>query len=290
MYRLLGPEAFASNLHSVLAPWLLVAHDPGEDDWWQAYVRLLGAVNPALPAAPSSGVTFVDNPSIEDALIRAFYAPSVLDDMPWYRDSEYFDNTPRDRDVVEQDIAYVWSRLEFFGHFEAGFWEAFQFLVTYLMFPSTRFALGGTDSAAIGSIFVSRPRQYANRDLYELLVHEFTHTAMFVDELGAPHYANERLLARQENFAVGAISGLRRPLDKVLHSLAVASEIFLHREACIGHPKGPSVHPLTPDLIAGALRCAQSLLDHEHRDSVLGERGLEITLACQDIMLRARGG
>lgn len=283
MYRVLGPSPLYELLQHLLEPWLDTGA-PVLEDWAMAYARLLHAISPKVPSQPGPGIEFVMDESIEKCLVEAFYNPSTLDDLPFYRDSTYFDVDPEMRKCGHLEAHDVAARIKGFFGIDPGFWALFQFLVTFIMCPTTRFATGGTDSAAIGAIFISQPNTYSDHDLYELLIHEFTHTAMFLDELVRPHYGDEALLPDPKNYGLAAISGLYRPLDKVLHSLVVSTEVLLHRHEVIGHPADSRIHPPSPVLREGALRAADSLLSLAGRDQLLGSRGLWLTHRCADLI------
>src|SRR5262249_55492024 len=63
-------------------------------------------------------------------------------------------------------------------------------------------------------------------------------------------------------WARSAILNVARPLDKVLHSVVVATEILLLRDQCLGHPIRPAVHPPTPVMIC-QLRDALSSMEEK---------------------------
>jgi len=148
------------------------------------------------------------------------------------------------------------------------------------MCPYSRYSRGGTDSAAVGTLFISRPRTYSSRDLYEILVHECTHTMMFVDEMVSPHYCDEASMALEENFSIAALSGTRRPLDKALHSLVVSTELFLHRELVLGHDAPTMIHPSTSKLVANINTTIESLNALNQSEHLLAPRAWDLVRRC----------
>lgn len=112
--------------------------------------------------------------------------------------------------------------------------------------PSAR-AKAGSTSAALGVIWANPRLHHTLHDVIELLIHELTHQAMFIDEIRYCHYDYASVLDRS-TWATSAILHIPRPLDKVLHSAVVATEILLFREEIIGHPARPAIHPPTPAL------------------------------------------
>ncbi|MEZ0602720.1 HEXXH motif-containing putative peptide modification protein [Paraburkholderia sp. IW21] len=117
-------------------------------------------------------------------------------------------------------------------------------IITDIFVLPSNIAKGGSTSQAIGVIWANPQTTYTTADMIEILVHELTHHAMFLDELRYTHYSYSRVL-NQSTWAHSAILNVARPLDKVLHSIVVAVEILLFRERYLGHPVNPRVHPPT---------------------------------------------
>lgn len=282
MYRLLGKDKCLNVGFSLSLPFLDL-DDPAEmgpEAWKRAYARYLHRVQPDVPPQSEPGVVLVEDEALEQVLIKGFLNESVLDDFDYYRDDTYFEAGAERRAQIFDDIAHMDRMLGEFAPIDPDFWRAFGFYINYLMCPYSRFSSGGTDSAVIGVIFLSGPRQYGPKDLYEILVHEFSHTVMFLDEHISPHYRNEHLMPLKETFARAAISGLRRPLDKVLHSLVVSTEVLLHREHVIGHDGETRIHPPTPQLLDGVFATIDSLWTMPYRDDLLDDRGLDLIDRC----------
>lgn len=126
--------------------------------------------------------------------------------------------------------------------------ELFLTLITDIFVLPSDVAKGGSTSQAIGVVWANPKLTYVVTDLVEMLVHEFSHHAMFLDELRYGHYFYPLVLERS-TWAHSAILNVRRPLDKVLHSIVVALEILLFRDQCLGHPAKPRIHPPTETLI-----------------------------------------
>jgi hypothetical protein len=104
----------------------------------------------------------------------------------------------------------------------------------------------------VGTIWLSLHKKLPTIDLMELLVHEFTHNLLLIDEINTRHY-NYDLIAKEENFARSAILRRSRPLDRVIHSIVVATELVLARDKYLGHAKRPVIHRKTTELIADTI-------------------------------------
>lgn len=114
---------------------------------------------------------------------------------------------------------------------------------------NSRGSHGGSSSAAIGTIWLTVEDSLNSIDLMEMFVHELTHHLLFVDELNHAQFAYSEI-AKPENFARSAILKRSRPLDKVVHSIVVASEVLEARRQYLKE-RGPSkIHPSTEVLMA----------------------------------------
>mgnify|MGYP001794892344 CR=1 FL=1 len=287
MFYYLGKHSCYEIAELLFTPFL--AQSTGLEEaslgsWCLAYSRYLKFILPEIPEQPQPGVVLVDDIETESSLISAFYNPSPLDDLEYYKNSKYFECVSGAELFHELD--YLSKVLHKIQHYDPDFWQAFSLFITFILCPSSEFSAGGTDSAAIGTIFLSKPSQYDERDLYELLVHEFTHTVMFLDERISPHYnyVNEHLLAYEENYAIASISRKKRPLDKVIHSMVVSAEILLHREIIVGHDlENRKIHPTSPDLKDGIIATIDSLQSLKNREKLLTQRSLWLMNRCYQV-------
>ncbi|SCU73312.1 conserved hypothetical protein [Cupriavidus necator] len=124
----------------------------------------------------------------------------------------------------------------------------FDTVITDIFILPSEIARAGSTSSALGVIWANPKMQYSLHDVIEMLVHELTHHAMFLDELRHAHYDYKAMLDKR-TWAQSAILHVSRPLDKVLHSAVVATEILLLREQILGHPVRPAIHPPTLKLM-----------------------------------------
>ncbi|PVY78463.1 hypothetical protein C7414_10612 [Cupriavidus alkaliphilus] len=125
----------------------------------------------------------------------------------------------------------------------------FDTVITDIFILPSEIARAGSTSNALGVIWANPKIQYSLHDVIEMLVHELTHHEMFLDELRHAHYDYKAMLDKR-TWARSAILHVPRPLDKVLHSAVVATEILLLREQILGHPIRPAIHPPTLKLMS----------------------------------------
>lgn len=148
---------------------------------------------------------------------------------------------------------------------------------------STLKAFGGSSSNAIGTIWVSTNRDLEDVDFAELFIHELTHHLVFIDEYNHHHF-NYELMAKPENYALSAIRGTKRPLDKVIHSIVVSAEVLLSRERFLDAEWdiGRTVHPETGKLAADTLSAINSVWSLPNLDELLTPRAIELTRASEE--------
>lgn len=101
-------------------------------------------------------------------------------------------------------------------------------LLTHTVFTvSTSWTGSMSDRNAIGATLIIPGENWHENDVAEAFIHEFTHTALFLDERAKGHFragADEVLLD-------SAIRKDERTLPAVVHSLLVATEVLSWREA-----------------------------------------------------------
>jgi hypothetical protein len=187
-----------------------------------------------------------------------------------------------DRPRIEAEAAHAEQQYRAFQAKDPAFWKVFDLYVEHVACIDSKFSPGGTISTALGVIYLSNPRKRSALGLYELYVHECTHLMMFVDQMRRRHYRDFEAIAKKENYCVSAIYEMDRPLDKVLHSLVVATELVLHREHVLGHHDDTSVHPSTEKLVASSLVTARELLEQQARRQLLAPRGVWLVERCRE--------
>lgn len=200
---------------------------------------------------------------------------SMLDDMGQSSiiSIEQYENANIQRLKVENAIQEL-------GLFSSEHYSLLHLIITDIFILPSNGARGGSSSDSIGLIWANPKESYPLFDVVEFLVHELTHHCMFIDEQRYGHYDYENIL-NKENWAESAILKKPRPIDKVLHSIAVSLEIILFRDRVTGHPVKPKVHPPTGILVDQIKKSIASLKDiiavnMDKGQPILHDRGLNI--------------
>lgn len=169
--------------------------------------------------------------------------------------------------LVDKKAILLRSAIECLGALSSEHKCLFDLLITDVFLMPSKEASGGSTSSAIGVIWANPKLTHRVPDVVEFIVHELTHHAMFIDEHRYGHY-DHRALMNPDSWAQSAILKVPRPLDKVIHSIVVATEIVMFREKFIGHPVVPLVHPPTPKILAQLVASIDSVEEvigrHEH--------------------------
>lgn len=142
-------------------------------------------------------------------------------------------------------------------------------------------AHGGSSSNAIGTIWLSVDDSLRHPDIVELLLHELTHHLVFIDEYNRNHFDYD-LIAMPDNYALSAIRGTFRPLDKVVHSIIVATELVYARSNLFRHNESEvAVHPDTATILRETLASCESVMGLPNVDELASKRAQELVEVCQ---------
>jgi hypothetical protein len=282
MYHLLGLD---QNLETVrrLAARHLNGHPRQriEVELKTAYKLCLKDEQPDVPRTSSLGVNFVYDLKEIRHLLDFFRVDTPLNDLGQTRVIE----NSKQKILLNQARVLRRSRRIFdkmrtvcpeFGRLAT-------LVINSILYAPSKGANGGTSSAAIGVIWINKLSQ-RDEDIMELFVHETSHTLMFIDELRYAHYKDYRLIYQKKNYARSAVLGLQRPLDKVLHSLVVATEVLLFRKRFVGHPKKPIIHPSSPKMIEQCLDSIESMRGMRNCQKLLAKRAHLIINKCESVI------
>lgn len=157
------------------------------------------------------------------------------------------------------------------------------FVRSYQCSPSIMASHGGSSSGSIGTIWLAVNEGITERDLIEMYVHELTHHLLFVDELNSPQFNYEEL-TKKENFTTSAILKRPRPLDKVVHSIVVSSDLILSRVRNFGWHDALRFHPSTIDMHNSTLAAISELESKPNATDLMSEHMLSIVNDCKNAL------
>lgn len=219
------------------------------------------------------------DPALADALLDEFEIHSPLDDV------DYQIRPDESSDISDASVAAYADRVE------SALGDALEKdpalgFVLRLALPiafvrSSGQLVGGTVSNVPGAVWFNVRSSWGDQDIVEFVIHEFTHTLLFLEERRYGFYQNIENLMHKENLALSSIRRDMRPLDKVLHSAMVAVEICGLRDR-FGFGEEPSqVHPSSAELREGVVETISSCANVDV-SSLLMPRAVEILNGLHD--------
>lgn len=242
--------------------------------------KFLNQYQPKVVRSDRLGVNIVDDKDWESSLTNLFATDSFLNDK---NQSCVIGEGLNDNDR-EVRVKKLQSALDELSNINAELYFMLQLVVDSIFLRYAKDSGGGSTSNAIGVIWINNRDFWSMTDLMELLVHELTHNTLFIDELRFLHFYDYHELLKPENFAQSAILHTKRPLDKVLHSIVVASEVLQFRKNCLGEPKNPMVHPDSNTMIKQALDAYQSITSMSNYQELVTDRGRWILDKSQEMI------
>ncbi|WP_387491810.1 aKG-HExxH-type peptide beta-hydroxylase [Photorhabdus sp. RM96S] len=237
----------------------------------------LKGYQPNVPRLESVGTQIVEDPEMEDKLVELYRTDALLND----RDQSSLIGDSLKDDVRKQRLEFLLAALEELKLRMPQIYAVFQMAIDSLFLRDSKNSGGGSTSNAVGVIWINSRKHWHVQDLTELLVHELTHNLVFIDELRYLHFHDYKLLQNEANFAKSAILNIKRPIDKVFHSIVVAVEVLLVRRNYLGEPEKCHVHPPSDKMLIQALEALNSLADLPNYKDLITERGQSIMQKCQ---------
>jgi hypothetical protein len=279
MFFLYGFDESVRNVYLIAHPHLGGRTVRTIGDLREPYLDFLASAYPNVPVNRSAD-RFVHDDKVQSEIAAGFVG-SNLDDMQQH--TIIGDSYDPEEKRARQDVAR--SSLDDLLERDERYTAVFD-LVVHSIFvsrtnttPAGYQAHAGSASGAIGSIWLSMRPDLTDVDVVDLFAHEFTHQLMFIDELVHGHFDYSRIL-HEENFAYSAILNKVRPLDKVVHSIVVATELILTRQALDLPSEGRSVHPDDDRLATEVLRAVATVNALPNRDELVSSRVVEIIDRC----------
>lgn len=160
--------------------------------------------------------------------------------------------------------------LKFISKNDPDLYSLIQQTINFIVFADSTKANGGSVSNAIGCIWLAPKSDWTLQDAAEILVHEMTHSLLFIDERCYGHYPSYEKLNLPSNWAHSSILAKPRPLDKMVHSFIVATEVLAFRKRFFDLNAQTYIHPKTERIIENAQLTYESLTKMD--DELLSQR------------------
>lgn len=230
------------------------------------------AVQPSVPRQGGEKPSYILTGESHRQLVELFDAPSGVDDVGYT-----VTRTTASQEALTAQSQRVDEARSLLLRESQEHAQIFELVFDSLFFALSPEVAGGTTSHALGILWANPHPTWSDSDLVEFLIHEMTHTLIFLDEWRHGHYTDVEAIAERSNWALSAIRGNIRPLDKALHSLIVAVEMAMFRGEADQWLLSPVLHPPTDQLLRGAIECAEAILVSPARDAIMTPRAIELT-------------
>lgn len=232
-----------------------------------SYNKFLKEMYPDVPYSDKNEPEYITNSSLNKNLIKIFSIESSIDDT-FYDLSENF--SPKTVEILNR----MKESADKLGELCPEFHLFYNLSFNSIFHSDSKIASGGTTSSAVGILFID-PRDYwIEEDYYEFLIHELGHTVLFLQEWRFGLFSSQLRLKDSNTFALSAIRGELRPMDKAFHSALVATDVLLFREKVIGHNHNFTLHPNTNKLISMVNSSFESMLEVNKKENILTKHAL----------------
>jgi hypothetical protein len=282
MLQLTGIRKQIETISLLSSPYLVKVAAPNETKALSlAYRKFVHKTRPSAPVHMKAGTAFLENEIQVHQLVSIFNSDTSLNDI-----AHAIDTRP---DL--ESLRLVQDAYASLADKEPEFIQLLSISVHSIFCARSKTAGGGTTSSAIDTIWIDPKPSWSLEDFHELFAHELTHTLLFLDEHRFGHYRDLGKLSQPENYCRSAILSIKRPLDKVIHSILVATEILLLREKKLGHPDGvrkTRVHPPSTLMLTNTLASIADLEKREDLNSMICPRVLELATLCKTALIKLR--
>ncbi len=237
----------------------------------EAYRRYLAAEQPGVPIGEGLHPHFSSYSTGDSGLLEVFQ----------------FDEPPTSAESEGQALPPAWDLgliREAYGELRSlcpELMTLFDLVVNVVYSPSDRSRPGsGTMPRGIGAMYVNPLPTWTPGDVMETLIHELTHTLLFIDEYRYQHYLDYGALFA-ENLSRTAILNEEKPLTVVFHSIVVAAEVASLRGILRAAGISSAVHGESADLYRSALASCDALYGMPKLGELAAPRLLELVEKAQ---------
>jgi hypothetical protein len=281
MYGLYGLAHNIENVYRLAAPFADGGEIQTTNDLKRPYLRFLRNLHTDLPINEDSQPV-VNDPATARALTGAFAASQVNDLHQERMVADLYTG-----EALIERARIVRDRLAGLRDVNPEVAELFHLAIHSVLLAGSgangegRRAHGGSSNSCIGLIWLSLHSRLSGQDLIEMMVHELTHNLVFIEELNRGLFEYP-VMTKIENWAQSSILKRRRPMDKVVHSIVVSTEILHARATYLPNAEPLSVHPESASMKQSTLAAIESVMEHPNRDNICRPRAIELVEKCRE--------
>lgn len=281
MYGLFGIDLNIENIYKLAALYAGDTEIITTRDLKSPYIQYLQSVHSEFPIRMENNVVVTDTSRAKK--FASAFSESVINDLH----QEKMVGELYHPDLFASNVALVERSLKALRKIRPDLGELFDLAVHSVVLCNSNQnsegfrAHGGTTNKCIGLIWLNVRPDTSEINVIEMLVHELTHTLVFLDELNYGHFIYENI-TKSDFWAISSILKRRRPMDKVIHSILVSMELLYARSNFL-----PSVdetellHPTSQDLFKNIQDSIDSVLSHPRLEGVCKPRAIELVRKAQ---------
>lgn len=289
MYYLTSPQQIMDNVVALSKPYLNHRQQNDLNALRSAYHQYLKTIQPDCGTFDKREI-FYSDAATENAFLGFFGSEDRISLQADEFDFEYQRNVLYPDPEVRKNVLI--EALDTIQEYEPIWADLFKF-VMHAVFCTVTHRVGGTavNPSYIGVMCAYYSMNAEKKAVSELLIHEFTHNALFLDEHRYGHYTDYDFLnTNKDTFIQSFYKGnsVLIPFDRAFHRLIVFIEILQARNLYIGHQPLVSQHAETPYLLKICALYLEQMLTNPSLKQLLTLRAKELLDQCQKFLSNFR--
>lgn len=273
MYRLFSSEAIVENVITLSLPYVQDPENLDQNNLKKAYRYYLAEIQPHCPHMESSQLFRSDSQTELD--FANYFAKEEMDTTEIEKQIDVNNVLYPNAEIRRQELEKAFAQIKMT---DPTFAEIFQ-LVMNTVFCTVTQRIGGTsvNPKFIGVMCAYHDMTAEPKAIPELMIHEFTHNTLFLDELRFGHYHYEHL-NDETTYLDASDRGVKfqMPFHRCLHSLIVSAEILLARDAYIGHEPTINQHLTSEKILVRSKKYVATIANSSAYDKIMTERSREL--------------
>ncbi|MDG4658580.1 HEXXH motif-containing putative peptide modification protein [Ectobacillus antri] len=262
MYSLIGVEEVIKTIYTLSHPYLQPGQNPSLIDIKLALRKHLSKIQPNVSRSELTEIEFILSGVRIESLLNALMIEREEMDKKTPEQLNQKDSLKKVM-VGFDDLCKRANRIS----------DIFRMVIdTIVVTTDVKISGSATISNAVGIMWVQPDNWWSNADILEALVHELTHTLLFLDEQRYGHYSKVESLNDEKTWVPSAIRNELRPINGVVHSIIVAAEILNLRKELHFKQDELNLHGNSRDLIIKTKNSLDAIMQKPASWNLLSKR------------------
>lgn len=233
----------------------------------EAYFSFTKYIQPDIPLFfPEEQINFVEESNLLNQLINIFLDDNTQSPKISGHNFKKIHNNL----LLKRKFELIRNSLDMHKKNSPEHYFLVQLLFAYIFLIQSDDLICATTPKALGVLLMDH-KEWRVGDICEMFIHETAHQLVSLDEYRYEYYLDMLELRKSENYAISAIRRVKRPLNKVIHSLIVAFEIFTYRNSVVNLDTA-KVHPKTSVLKKQIIESINSITKEQRLKNILSPR------------------